>query len=132
MFSPEFLSEIKQILESRRAELAQRQLRVHKEIIEIRDSDAGVHDSLDTTMLEQETAQHVIIRQRERKQIHEIDEALHRIEIGEYGVCEVTGEPLPESRLRANPLARLSVEAQEELEREEKIRNFRPGLLDDM
>lgn len=132
MLSPEFLAEMRRLLEDRRKELVARQDRIHQDLESIRDSDQGIHDSLDVSILEQSTSQHVIMRERERKQLLEIDEALHRIEEGEYGVCEVTGEPIPETRLRASPLARFSVEAQEEKEREAKLRNFRPGLLDDM
>ncbi|QED29048.1 TraR/DksA family transcriptional regulator [Microvenator marinus] len=132
MLSDEFLKEMEGKLLERRAALVKRQLNAQNELIEIQASDAGIRDSLDTTGLEQESAQAMIMRERERKELLEIDEALRRIEQGEYGVCEATGEPLSEKRLRVNPLARLTVEAQEDLEREEKRRNFRPGLLDDM
>ena len=60
-------------------------------------------------------------RDRQRKLIGKIDAALRRIEEGEYGYCEVTGEPIALSRLEARPVATMTVEAQERHERNEKI-----------
>lgn len=60
-------------------------------------------------------------RDRQRKLIAKIDSALRRIDEGEYGFCEVTGEPIGLGRLIARPIATLTVEAQEAHERREKI-----------
>ncbi len=60
-------------------------------------------------------------RDRQRKLIAKIDSALRRIEEGEYGYCEVTGEPIGLGRLTARPIATMTVEAQEAHERREKI-----------
>lgn len=60
-------------------------------------------------------------RDRQRKLIAKIDAALRRIEEGEYGYCEVTGEPIGLGRLIARPIATMTVEAQEAHERREKI-----------
>lgn len=60
-------------------------------------------------------------RDRQRKLISKIDAALRRIEEGEYGYCEVTGEPISLGRLEARPIATMTVEAQEAHERQEKI-----------
>jgi DnaK suppressor protein len=60
-------------------------------------------------------------RDRQRKLIGKIESALRRIEEGEYGYCEVTGEPIALSRLEARPIATMTVEAQERHERQEKI-----------
>ncbi|MDR0631328.1 MAG: RNA polymerase-binding protein DksA [Holosporales bacterium] len=59
-------------------------------------------------------------RDRERKLIHKIDEALQRIADGSYGYCEETGDPISLKRLDARPIATLSLEAQERHERKEK------------
>lgn len=59
-------------------------------------------------------------RDRERKLIAKIDEALQRVEDGTYGYCEETGEPIGVRRLEARPNATLSVEAQERHERLER------------
>lgn len=60
-------------------------------------------------------------RDRQRKLISKIDAALRRIDDGEYGYCEVTGEPISLGRLEARPIATMTVEAQERHERQEKI-----------
>ncbi|KPL68909.1 molecular chaperone DnaK [Erythrobacter sp. SG61-1L] len=60
-------------------------------------------------------------RDRQRKLIAKIDSALRRIDKGEYGFCEVTGDPIGIKRLIARPIATMTVEAQEAHERREKI-----------
>ena len=60
-------------------------------------------------------------RDRQRKLIAKIDAALRRIDAGEYGYCEVTGDPIGLQRLIARPVATMTVEAQEAHERREKI-----------
>ena len=57
---------------------------------------------------------------RDSKLLAKIDYALAKIDDGSYGVCELTGEQIPQARLMARPTARYTVEAQEELERNEK------------
>jgi len=60
-------------------------------------------------------------RDRQRKLISKIESALRRIETGDYGYCEVTGEPIAIARLEARPIATMTVEAQERHERNERI-----------
>lgn len=60
-------------------------------------------------------------RDRQRKLISKIDDAIARIDDGTYGYCEETGEPISLRRLEARPIATLSVEAQERHERREKV-----------
>jgi DnaK suppressor protein len=60
-------------------------------------------------------------RDRQRKLIAKIDAALRRIEDGEYGYCDVTGEPISLKRLEARPIATMTLEAQEKHERNEKV-----------
>jgi DnaK suppressor protein len=60
-------------------------------------------------------------RDRQRKLNTKIAAALRRIDDGEYGYCEVTGEPISLGRLEARPIATMTVEAQERHERQEKI-----------
>ncbi len=60
-------------------------------------------------------------RDRQRKLIAKIDAALKRIDKGEYGYCIVTGEPISLQRLKARPIATMTLEAQEAHERREKI-----------
>ena len=61
--------------------------------------------------------------------IYEIEEALKRIERGTYGICELTGKPIPLTRLEAIPWTRFTVEAQSQLEREGALRQRRLGQL---
>jgi DnaK suppressor protein len=61
--------------------------------------------------------------------IYEIEEALKRIEKSTYGICELTGKPIPKSRLEAIPWTRFTVQAQAQLEREGALRQRRLGAL---
>jgi DnaK suppressor protein len=61
--------------------------------------------------------------------IYEIEEALKRIEKGTYGVCELTGKPIPKARLDAIPWTRFTVEAQAQLERDGALRSRKLGAL---
>ena len=60
-------------------------------------------------------------RDRQRKVISKIDAAMRRIDTGDYGYCEVTGEPISLQRLEARPIATMTLEAQERHERDEKV-----------
>ncbi len=64
-------------------------------------------------------------RDRQRKLIAKIDAAIERIKNNEYGYCEVTGEPINIERLDARPIAMMSLEAQEEHEKYEKVHRDR-------
>jgi DnaK suppressor protein len=60
-------------------------------------------------------------RDRQRKLISKIESAMRRIKDGEYGYCQVTGEPISLARLRARPIATMTLEAQERHERQERV-----------
>ena len=60
-------------------------------------------------------------RDRQRKLIAKIEAAMRRIKEGEYGYCQVTGEPISLARLRARPIATMTLEAQERHERQERV-----------
>ncbi|MCX8506878.1 MAG: RNA polymerase-binding protein DksA [Alphaproteobacteria bacterium] len=78
-------------------------------------------DTTDRAALESDRALELRTRDRERKLISKIDEALRRIDDGSYGYCEETGEPIGLRRLEARPIATLSLEAQERHERQERL-----------
>ena len=78
-------------------------------------------DIADRASSETDKAIELRTRDRQRKLIAKIDSALRRIETGEYGYCEETGEPIGIRRLEARPIATLSLEAQERHERSEKV-----------
>ena len=74
---------------------------------------------------------------QEQDALYEIDQALKRIELGTYGVCEMSGKPIPHARLEAIPFARFTVECQSQLEKQNKMSRVRQsvtslfGLTDD-
>ena len=78
-------------------------------------------DLTDRASSETDWSIHLRTRDRQRKLIAKIDAALRRIETGEYGFCEVSGEPISLARLEARPIATMTVEAQERHERNERI-----------
>jgi DnaK suppressor protein len=78
-------------------------------------------DLADRASSETDRAIELRARDRQRKLIAKIDEALTRIEDGTYGYCEETGEPISLKRLDARPIATLSIEAQERHERRERV-----------
>ena len=77
-------------------------------------------DQIDRASLESDKALELRTRDRARKLISKIDDALKRIEDGTYGYCEETGDPIGLERLEVRPVATLSIEAQERHERMEK------------
>lgn len=77
-------------------------------------------DITDRAAAETDRALELRTRDRARKLISKIDQALERIENGTYGYCEETGEPITLRRLEARPIATLSIEAQERHERMER------------
>ena len=105
------------ILLSRRAELM---AEVDRTVMHMKDEAANFPDPNDRATQESEFSLELRTRDRERKLIRKIDEALKRIEDGSYGYCLETGEPIGVKRLEARPVATLSVEAQERRERREK------------
>jgi RNA polymerase-binding transcription factor len=78
-------------------------------------------DPTDQATIEEEYALELRARDRERKLLKKIDEALRRIEEGSYGYCEETGEPIGIARLIARPTATLSVEAQTRREQKQRL-----------
>ena len=87
----------------------------------LQDSARAVPDLADRASEETDRALELRTRDRQRKLVAKIDSALRRIENGEYGYCEVTGEPISLKRLDARPIATMTLEAQEKHERREKV-----------
>ena len=86
-------------------------------------SQGGIHESdiTDRASVETDRALELRTRDRARKLISKIDQALMRVENGSYGFCEETDEPIGLRRLEARPIATLSIEAQERHERMERV-----------
>ncbi len=87
----------------------------------LQDSTRNIPDIADRASEETDRALELRTRDRQRKLVAKIDAALRRIDEGEYGYCEATGEPISLKRLDARPIATLSLEAQERHERREKV-----------
>jgi len=97
-------------------------LREAKETLQhLQDENQNHPDFADRASSETDRAIELRARDRQRKLIAKIDEALSRIEDGTYGYCEETGEPISIKRLEARPIATLSIEAQERHERRERV-----------
>lgn len=78
-------------------------------------------DTADRASSETDLAYELRSKERARKLINKIDEALLRIDAGTYGYCVETGEPISLKRLEARPVAMLSIEAQERHEKQERV-----------
>ncbi len=87
----------------------------------LQDGTRNIPDVADRASEETDRALELRTRDRQRKLVAKIDSALRRIDEGEYGYCEVTGEPISLKRLDARPIATMSLEAQERHERREKV-----------
>ncbi|NYT82695.1 RNA polymerase-binding protein DksA [Alcaligenaceae bacterium] len=80
-----------------------------------------VPDPADRATIEEEHALELRTRDRERKLLKKVQQSITRIDSGEYGWCEETGEPIGIARLLARPTATLSLEAQERREMRQKL-----------
>ncbi len=116
--NPVMLAYFRQKLVAWRSEL----LRESSDTIQntLRETELQQPDLADRATAETDHALELRTRDRERKLIAKINEALMRIDDGEYGYCEETGEPIGVARLEARPVATLSLEAQERHEKMEK------------
>ncbi len=90
-------------------------------LLHLQEENQNHPDLADRASSETDRAIELRARDRQRKLISKIDEALGRIDDGSYGYCEETGEPISLRRLEARPIATLSVEAQERHERRERV-----------
>lgn len=87
----------------------------------LQDDTRNIPDVADRASEETDRALELRTRDRQRKLIAKIDSALRRIDEGEYGYCEKTGDPISLKRLDARPIATMTLEAQERHERREKV-----------
>jgi DnaK suppressor protein len=113
----EQLNHFRQILSNWKRDLMEE---VDRTVHHMKDEAANFPDPNDRATQESEFSLELRTRDRERKLIRKIDEALKRIDDGSYGYCNETGEEIGVKRLEARPVATLSVEAQERRERREK------------
>jgi DnaK suppressor protein len=112
------LEEFRQILQNQLDELLRE---AGKTVSEMTDEKANFPDPTDRASLESDRNFELRIRDRERKLIMKIREALERIDNGTFGICEYCQEEIGEARLRARPVTTLCIECKTEQERQEKI-----------
>jgi DnaK suppressor protein len=115
--SKEQLEHFRQILMSWKRDLMEE---VDRTVSHMKDEAANFPDPNDRATQEEEFSLELRTRDRERKLIRKIDEALKRVEDGSYGYCLETGEEIGIKRLEARPVATLTIEAQERRERRER------------
>ncbi|MHB0922210.1 MAG: RNA polymerase-binding protein DksA [Thiomonas delicata] len=115
--SPQQLAFFRNLLETKRASL----LRAAHETMNHLQEFEPTSDVSDRASLEEDHFLEFRVRDRERKHLHAIDEALARIQDGSYGICEQTGEMIGIARLLVRPTATLSIEAQEQQELTRKM-----------
>ena len=115
--SKEQLDHFRQILSNWKRDLMEE---VDRTVSHMKDEAANFPDPNDRATQEEEFSLELRTRDRERKLIRKIEEAMQRIEDGSYGYCLETGEQIGIKRLEARPVATLSIEAQERRERREK------------
>ena len=123
-------SEDEEFMNARQKEYFRRKLMAWKDeilresrstISNLQEDLGSLPDLADRASTETDRSLELRARDRQRKLISKIDAALRRIEAGEYGYCEETGEPISLARLEARPVATLSLEAQERHERSERV-----------
>jgi len=112
------LEEFRQLLQEQMDQLLRE---ADKTVSEMTDEKTNFPDPTDRASLESDRNFELRIRDRERKLISKIREALDRIDDGEFGECEDCGDLIGEARLKARPVTTLCIECKTEQERQEKI-----------
>jgi len=92
-----------------------------KTIVDMSDDEETFPDPTDRASLETDRNFLLRIRDRERKLILKIDEALERIEDGTFGICELCGDDISDERLKARPVTTLCIDCKTDSEEKEKI-----------
>lgn len=127
-FSEAFIEARRRDLERMRAEILGRS---REALQSIRAQEHEVGDSVDTSTEEQGTSTMLRLKDRDKEELYAIEEALDRLEEGDYGDCEECGDLIGARRLEVRPAAALCIECQEELEEQQRRRRARPGLIDE-
>jgi DnaK suppressor protein len=127
-FSPEFLESQKRKLIEERDRLQQELRLIDQDLIRLGQSQADEGKSVGNHMADeggsiQETDNDLAVRGNVEQVLEAIERALKKFDDGTYGICEDTGEPIPEARLEALPYARYTVKAQE---KREAMGTYRP------
>jgi DnaK suppressor protein len=121
MLSPKKLQNFRVLLDEKLAELLSE---ATKTVTGMTSYEETFADPTDRATLESDRNFTLRIRDRERKLIAKIKEALERIESGTYGICEMCGEEISEARLKARPVTTLCIDCKTRQETDEKVRGL--------
>ncbi len=126
-YSDEFINEMREALEEKRAELANKNRLARQDM---HDGGDKKGDSIDESVDEQGTSTEMKLKDRERNYLNQVNDALDRIADGDYGYCMTCGEPIGEKRLRARPVATECIEDRERREQQERRHHAKtPGMF---
>lgn len=118
-FSKQFILEQKELLLSLKEEIIEAmRARLLDEDLKVQQEETSEDGDIAQSSLNQNLA--IGLKEKDLYKLREIEAALKRIETGHYGICEETDEPIGESRLRKIPWTRYSIQAAEEIERQQQ------------
>ena len=115
------MEEIRKILLEEKEKIG---LEIKSKQLNLSDIERDVGDEVDNSMVEQERELNLLLQEREKQHLEAIEEALQRIETGEYGFCDECGDQIDQKRLMVIPLAQLCITCQQNEERIGNINSF--------
>ena len=115
------MEEIRKILLEEKEKIG---VEIKSKQLNLSDIERDVGDEVDNSMVEQERELNLLLQDREKQHLEAIEEALQRIETGEYGFCDECGDQIDQKRLMVMPLAQLSITCQQNEERLGNINSF--------
>ncbi|HJL87100.1 MAG: TraR/DksA C4-type zinc finger protein [SAR324 cluster bacterium] len=115
------MEEIRKILLEEKEKIG---VEIKSKQLNLSDIERDVGDEVDNSMVEQERELNLLLQDREKQHLEAIEEALQRIETGEYGFCDECGDQIDQKRLMVIPLAQLCIACQQNEERLGNINSF--------
>ena len=115
------MEEIRKILLEEKEKIG---VEIKSKQLNLSDIERDVGDEVDNSMVEQERELNLLLQDREKKHLEAIEEALQRIETGEYGFCDECGDQIDQKRLMVIPLTQLCITCQQNEERLGNINSF--------
>ena len=115
------MEEIRKILLEEKEKIG---VEIKSKQLNLSDIERDVGDEVDNSMVEQERELNLLLQDREKQHLEAIEEALQRIETGEYGFCDECGDQIDQKRLLVMPLAQLCITCQQNEERLGNINSF--------
>ncbi|HCP35385.1 MAG: TraR/DksA C4-type zinc finger protein [SAR324 cluster bacterium] len=115
------MEEIRKILLEEKEKIG---VEIKSKQLNLSDIERDVGDEVDNSMVEQERELNLLLQDREKQHLEAIEEALQRIETGEYGFCDECGDQIDQKRLMVIPLAQLCITCQQNEERLGNINSF--------